>query len=554
MLTGSRRVLGKFELLCYERQIADLRLARAPGGHPRGLIWSRAHGQRVVDFIERYCSHYKGEWAGRPLILAKWQRRLLRMIFGWYRADGTRRYRSAYVEVPRKNGKSTLAAGCALYLLIADDEPGAEIYSTATKYDQASIVWKDAVQMVKKSRALARHATPGRKSIACEKRNSEFRPLGADGDTLDGLNPHANVVDELHAHKTRTVWDVMQSAMGSRRQPLTLAITTAGRLDLTSVGFEQHTYAEQLLEGVIEDDSTFAFIAACDEGDDYFGDLALEKANPNIDLSLKRSYLHERAAKARAQPSEFSEFVTKHLNVWTTASSGWVAHADWKACDPEPVAREEFEAALAGLECKGGLDLSSKLDMTALALEFDTPTGRASVLRYWLPRARLDVLVKQRGAKFYSEWERNGWLLATPGNVVDYDLVREEIERLAKIYKITEIAFDPYNATQLSTQLQAAGFLMIECKQGARTLHEPIKDLEADVAERRLRHGGNPILAWNVNNAVIKTEASGLVQLDKGRAKGRIDGLAALVMARSRLIAGEQIPKSPYEERGFLSL
>jgi phage terminase large subunit-like protein len=248
------RALGKYERLSQERHERDLELAQQPSGHPRKLWFDAPAGDRAVQFVEGYCQHHKGEWAGKPLLLSDWQRSIVRQIFGWKRADGTRRYRIAYVEVPRKNGKSTLAAALGLYLLVGDQEPGAEVYSSATKREQAKIVWDEAFKTVKKSPKLQRFVRAFRNNLHCERLGSKFEPLSADAGTLDGLNPHGNIIDELHAHKDRGVWDVLDTAMGARRQPLTLAITTAGTYDPESIGWQQHDYACKVLEGVVQDD------------------------------------------------------------------------------------------------------------------------------------------------------------------------------------------------------------------------------------------------------------------------------------------------------------
>lgn len=534
-----------------ERQRRDL--VDGPG---RGLVWRPDMGERVVQFVERYCRHHKGEWAGKPLILEEWQRWLLRTIFGWYRADGTRRYRTAYVELARKNGKSELASAVALYLLLADGEPGAEVFSSATKLDQAKIVWATAKEMVARSPALKRHiktfTAPSR--LLVERTASEFKPLGSDSSTLDGLNPHGSVVDELHAHANRGVWDVLASAMGARRQPLTFAITTAGQLDETTVGWEQHEYATKVLSGVFVDDSFFAFIAAADEGCDYFSDAAWEMASPNIDVSVKRDYLRERAAAARAKPGELGEYLTKHLNVWASARNAWLNMESWTACEPEPVTREEHESRLAGLECVAGLDLSSKLDLTALVAEFRTPRGHELVCRFWLPEARVEEL-ERRGQKHYRTWVDAGWLTTTPGNVVDYEFIRAEIGRFASSFLLREVAFDPWNSTDLVNRLQSDGILCVECRQGHRTLSEPSKSFEASVVERRLRHGNNPVLRWCASNVSVETDANGNIRPVKpAMATGRrIDGVVAAIMARARSFALADV--DPYDSgTGFAQL
>lgn len=528
------RAMGSYERACWARHARDLELASRPGGHPRGFLFSPEHGERVIRFVEGCCRHYKGEWARQRLVLEEWQKKIIRIVFGWFNPNGTRRFRIAYIEIARKNGKSLLAAALGLYLLIADGEEGAEIYASATKLEQAEIVWADAVKMVERSPELREYLRNFKNSIVCARTSSFFKPLAADSTKLDGLNPHGNVVDELHAHPERGLWDVLQSAMGARRSPLTLAITTAGTLDAESIGYEQHEYAQKVLDGEFEDDTYFAFIAAADPDEDPFTDVALEKANPNIDVSAKRDYLHAQAAKARRIPNALPEYLTKHLNVWTQQSKGWIALDVWRKCEPLPVDRLGREKELEGLECYGGLDLAEKLDLCALVLEFPRPNGETmTICRFWLPEERMHIYAN-KGQRFFEQWKRDGWLTCTPGAVVDHEYIQNEVIALSKIYKIKELAFDPWKANQTSIKLRDEGVQMVECRQGYRTYTEPVAEVEVSVVQGRLRHGNNPILRWCVSNAVIVRDPAGNQKLDKSKSKGRIDGAVALAMARSR--------------------
>lgn len=548
------RTIGKYESLFIERQKKDLE-----HGSLRDLVFDRARGVRVVDFIERYCRHHKGEWAGKPLLLEPWQKEIITQAFGWFRKDGTRRFRTIYVEVPRKNGKSELASAIGLYLLLADGEAGAEIYSSATKKDQARIVWKTASEMVKKSPALSSFIKVYQSSLVVDKTSSSFQPLSAESKTLDGLNPHGNIVDELHAHKDRGVWDVLDTAMGARRQPLTVAITTAGTYDAESIGWETHDYATKVLEGIFEDDSFFAYIAAADEGDDYFSPVTQEKANPNYGVSIKPDYLSKQAEKAQRQPSFLNEYLRLHLNVWTQQLTRWIPIERWNENDVKTRNDEEAralaldrEASLASRTCYGGLDLSSKLDLTAFALV--VPSNDESfdlIMRFWLPESRAAETERQ-GKRHYASWAKAGWLTLTPGDVIDYEFIRAEINELSKRFNIKEIAFDPWNATDLSTRLAGDGFTMVECRQGFKSLSEPSKDFEARVMDRHVRHAQNPIMKWCVANAVTTSDAASNIKPDKEKASGKIDGVVATIMAMSRLIVA--VDDDPYKDRGFLSL
>lgn len=556
------RAVGKYERLCFERHERDLALAAQPGGHPTGLRFFPERGDYVVQFIEGFCRHHKGEWAGKPLLLEEWQKRIVRIIFGWYRPDEDRpgqfirRFRTAYIEVARKNGKSLLASGIGLYLLVGDEEPGAEVYSFATKEAQARLLWLEAKKTVNKSDDLKPDVKALADSITHDASGSFFKPLGSDSDTEDGLNPSAGLADELHAHKTRGMWDVIQSGMGSRREPLMLAITTAGVFRQDSIGWEKHDYAQKVLDGLIPDDSFFAFIAAPDQGDDRFSDVALQKANPNWGISVKPSWLRSRAAEARVLPSALNEYLRKHLNIWSQASTAWLSLEKWKACDPNPVPRAEFELALRGRECRAGLDLSSKLDLTALVLEFITDRGRELLCRFWLPQERAEA-EEQRGRMHYAQWAREGWITLTPGEAIDYDFIRDELRALVALYRITEIAFDPWGINQLNNDLVKDGIatlepgqdkaVLVECQQNFKGISEAMKDFEVSVVKGRLRHNGNPVLAWMANNVVVTTDRAGNVLPNKAKAAGKIDGIVAAIMARSRsIVLREAAPESSF--------
>lgn len=555
------RTPSKYERLCAERQARDLELASRPGGHPRGLVWVPDEGERVVQFIERYCRHHKAEWAGRPLLLEEWQKALIRAAFGWYRADGLRRFRTLYWEIPRKNGKSEIAAALALYLLVADDEPGAEVYASATKDDQARIVWDTAAAMVRASPDLRRVVRKTRSNLHVARTGSKFEPLAGNADTLDGLSPHGNVVDELHAHKDRGLWDVLDTAMGARRQPMTIAITTAGTYDPESIGWQMHDQARQVLEGVYEDDTLHAFIAAADDGDDHFSEETHRRSNPNYGVSVKPSYLVNQAAKARRSPSFLNEYLRLHLNVWTQQATRWLSVEQWTACDPELPDRSALERAAAlereleGRPCFGGLDLSTKLDLTALALVFPAPAGpRVDVVcRFWLPESTAEEY-ERKGQRQFGTWVRDGWISVTPGDVIDYDFIHEEVMALAKRFKLQELAYDPWGSTQLATKLAGDGIQMVETRQGFKTLSEPSKDLEARIVGKQMRHAGNPVLRWCVANAVIKRDSAGNIKPDKEKASGRIDGVVATIMGLSRLIVAADEDGDAYGDRGFRTL
>jgi phage terminase large subunit-like protein len=554
------RPQGRYERLAYERQARDLALAYPKGpkrgpktSHPRGLWFDHEAAERVIQFVEQYCCHFEGEWAGKPLILEEWQRFVLRCVFGWKRADGTRRFRIAYEEVPRKNGKSTSVAAVADYLTFGDMEPGAQVYATATKEDQAKIVWNAGKQMVQKSPALRQFATLRQKAIVCEALDSYFKPLGSDSDTLDGLNPHGHVCDELHAHKTRGLWDVMITAMGARRQPLTFVITTAGVYDPESIGWIQHDHAIKVLEGKDDyDDEFFAIIFAADEGDDPYSPTTWAKANPNFGISVKPEYLAQQAKTAKAQPSFLNTFLRLHLNRWTQQRDRWIDMDAWNACDENltAAALDGRHEELRGSICYGGLDLSTKLDITALALWF--PETNDLLLRFYCP----EETVMERSSKDrvpYDAWVRDGWMTATPGNVIDYDYVKADMIALADRFQVVEWAFDPWNATQIAVQCQGEGLPMVEVRQGYKSLSEPCKEFEKLVISGLVRHGGNPVMREMVSNVSLREDPNGNIAPNKSTSTGRIDGIPAVANALSRAIIAPS-HSSVYETRGLLTL
>lgn len=520
---------GRLVRLACERHLRDLET-----GHQRGLWFDNEAATRAIAFFG-FLRHSKGEWAGRAFELSPWQEFVVGSVFGWKREDGTRRFRTAYNEVPRKNGKSTLSAGVGLYLAFFDNEPGAEVYAAATKRDQARIVWDEARRMVEATPQLRSRISVLTANLHSLATHSKFEPLGADADTLDGLNIHGAIVDELHAHRTRAIVDVLETATGSRRQPLIWYITTAG-YDRTSVCWEHHDYSVKVLEGVIEDDRWFAYIATIDPGDDWRDPSAWAKANPNLGVSVKFDDLETKAARAEQVPGQQNAFRRLHLNEWTEQADRWLDMDVWDAgavpVDPE---------ALRGRPCFAGLDLSSTTDLTAFVAVFPDDDGGYDVLcRFWCPaegireRARRDRVP-------YDVWAEQGYLTPTEGNVVDYDHIREEIREFAETYQVVEIPYDRWNATQLVTQLMSDGARMVPFGQGFASMAAPTAELERLIRGGKLRHGGHPILRWMASNVAVEQDPAGNLKPSKRRSTERIDGIVALIMAIGRAMV-HQVP------------
>lgn len=535
-----------------ERQVYDLETGAA-----RGLHFDIKAAQLAIMFFS-FLKHSKGEWAGKPFVLQPWQVFILWVLFGWKRADGTRRFRIAYLEMPRKNGKTTLLAGIALYLLAADGEPGAEVYSAATKKDQAKLVWSEAVRMVKRAPALAAEIKHWRASdtLSVEATSSKFQPLSADSNTLDGLNVHGALIDELHAHRTRGVVDLLETATSARRQPLQIEITTAG-FDQTSICYEHHDYARQILEKSIEDDSWFCFIATIDEGDDWRDPKSWEKANPSWGVSVKPDDIRRKCEKAQKLPAAQNNFKRLHLNVWTQQSTRWIDLQVWAENDAHPIEEEQ----LAGRLGYGGLDLSSVSDITAWVLVFpceQDPKALDILPRFWCPEARLTAPDNQYADK-YQAWARDGYLEVTPGDGVDYDFVEAQIMADATKYRIASLNVDRlFQAHQVAQHLTDEGLTVFGMGQGFIGMSQPMKEFEARLLGRRLHHGDHPVLRWMADNMAVRADPAGNLKPDKAadvdvqtgaRRARKIDGIVALVMALDRAMRPGEA--SAYADHGI---
>jgi phage terminase large subunit-like protein len=534
-VVSGKVISGELVRLACQRHVNDLKDA-----HLRGLRFDRLKSQRVIDFFS-FLRHSKGEWAGKQFTLEPWQQAMTWILFGWVRSDtGFRRFRTAVVELARKNGKSTWAAGIALYLTIADGEPGAEIYSVAVKKEQARLVHGEATRMVAKSLGISKVLKRGRDNLHCLDTNSKFEPLASEEDSLDGLNPHGVIADEVHAWKNRLLWDVLFTAMGARRQPLLLAISTAG-YDRNSVFYQQHDYSLKVLAGIIADDSWFVWITSLDEKDDWEDEATWAKSNPNLGTTIRLDELRAAAAKAKASPAELNSFLRLRLNQWTSSHTIWLPMDKWDACNT-PVDHD----ALKGRPCFGGLDLSTTTDVSALVLLFppygDDPKWTA-IPSFFLPEDAIEARCK-RDRVPYDVWARQGLFHLTPGSVIDYDFIRARVNELGALFDIREIVFDRWNASQLTTQLTGDGFTMVELGQGFASLSAPTKRLLELVLSGDLAHGGNPVLRWMASNVMTATDPAGNIKPAKNLCRERIDGIAALIDALARASVVPLTPKS----------
>jgi len=495
-----------------------------------------AAAQRAVDVVKNL-THTKGEFAGQPFRLRRWQEDILRRLFGTRLADGRRQYRTCYVEIPRKNGKTELAAAIAIYMLLSDGEQGAEVYSAAVDRDQASLVFHAAEQMVRNDPELSAqleiipsqrrmiHHAPGGVGI--------YRAIPADAPHAHGYNASAIIYDELHAAPNRELWDVLTTSIGSRRQPLIFVITTAG-YDRHSICWELHTYGEKVRDGVIADPTFLPVLYGAPDAADWLDEAVWRAANPALGDFRDLDEMRTAAFQAREVPARQNSFRRLYLCQWTESETRWLDIEAWTAGGTTAIDR----AALRGRRCYIGLDLSSTSDLTAcVALFRDEDGGYTVVPHFWLPEDNLRERVR-RDRVPYDAWARDGVLELTAGNVVDYGRVYDYIVSLPLVegWEVVELDFDPWNATGLVQRLQDTGLVCVPIQQTMKDLTSATKEIEKLVKTRRLRHGNDPVLRWCAGNVVTEEDGNGNLKPSKRKSTERIDGIAALITAMARAV------------------
>lgn len=520
-IQGGKVTVPKRVYKTYERLVSDIKEPQD------GYIFDESRANKPIRFIEQFCKHSKGEWAGKPVKLELFQKAYIAALFGFIRKDtGLRKYKETLFMVARKNGKSTMLAGIALYMLIADNEPGSEVYSTATKKDQARIIFDETLNMVQQSPELNRFVKKRKTDLYFPMAMSKFQPLGKNSDTLDGLNAHCVIMDELHSVKDRNLYEVMKQSQAARRQPLTVMITTAGTVR-ECIFDDMYAYACGIADGTFKDDTFLPIIYELDRREEYTDPKAWEKANPGINSIKKVSDLAEKVERAKNSPKDLSGILCKDFNVRTTISTAWLTFDDIN--NESTFDLDRFRGSFA----IGGADLSITTDLTsATLLMMDKTTEERFIAQmYWLPRESFQERV-QRDKIPYDKWLDQGLLRLCNGNSISYGDITAWFLEMVNVHGITPawIYYDSYSAKYWVEEMENAGFRMVRCIQGAKTLSLPMQQMGADLQAKKINYNNSPILKWCLTNTGIQTDRNGnIVPIKAQAAKQRIDGTASML-------------------------
>jgi phage terminase large subunit-like protein len=544
-------VAGKLVILACERHLRDL-----ADGAGRGLRYCPAEAEAAVE-LWRLCPHVKGRrWSGETIQPEPWQQFVIRSVYGWKRADGRRRFRVIWLEMARKQGKSTMVYPAIFHGLLVDGEPGAEVFSLATKKDQAKIVYSLARQAVLKVPEFSESIIPYRNTLLVEETDSKAEALGADADTLDGLNPSVVICDELHKWRGRDLWDVVDTATGARDQPLIWVVTTAGCEGTEDVYGQEHEYTRQVLEGVIEDDSRFGFIACLDPGDDWTDPKNFIKANPNLGVSVQKAEIEQQVQKAVKSPQAQAAVKRLRLGIRSQDADAWIPLDLWDA------GRRKINwADFKGAPCGAGLDLASSCDFAALSLcfpvddagagrlvparEFDRPFGYLFKWRLWIPKG-WQTPAEEKLRRMVSPWSP-AWVTMTEGDVIDHDLIERAVIADAEEFGVQLLAFDPWNATMLANHLAEAGIVVRKFEQRLAAFAGPTKKYGELLAGRRFFHDGNPCARWMADNCVVIKNGAEQMMPSRKKSRNKIDGVVASVMSLGAVIESDAPQENFYE-------
>lgn len=496
-------------------------------------MYDKEKADRAVNFL-KLLKHTKGEFAQHPFNLMEFQEKIVRELIGTVNDDGYRQYREAFIFLPRKNGKSELIAGLVLYFLFFDNEYGAEIYSCANDREQASLVFQCACAMIRMCPALEARCKiiESQKRIVRYDTNSFYKAISAEASTKHGFNAHVVIYDEIHESKDRELYDVMKTSMGARTQPMFISITTAGT-DTNGICYQLYDYSKKVKEGVIKDKTFYPVLYYADEDDDIWNEKTWFKANPALGIFRSLEEFRQTATRAKELPTEEARFRRLYLNQWVNGEITWLDMKRWYMCD-EKINIED----LFGKPCYLGLDLSATTDLTSVNIEFRLDNGKYVIISHsFIPKNRIQDKEKQDRVP-YQVWINQGYITATDGDVVDYEYIKQYIRDQALKFHIKEICYDPWNATQIATDLENEGFTMVQIRQGYQTLSEATKDMASLILQKRIIHNNDPVLTWAISNCVVRQDPNGNICLDKSKAKNRIDPAAAMINShvRARLL------------------
>ena len=568
VLTYVERVLG-FEIVAgplvraaCQRHLRDLK-------NPL-LVWDLAGARKAIEFFPDVLTFTDGDKAGQPFVLSLWQKFIVGSIFGWKTLAGIRRFRTAYIEIGKGNGKSPMAAGVGLYLLTADGEAGAEVYSAATKLEQAKILWTDAKRMVENSEILygdADFVNIKTNLIEVPQTNSIFRPISSEKKGLDGLRVHGALIDELHEHADSVVTDKLRAGTKGRKQALLFEITNSG-YDRKTVCYQHHEFSTRVLNKLEFNETWFAYVCALDEGDDWEKDVSCwYKANPNLDVSIRKEYLQELVNEARQMPAKRSMLERLNFCRWVGASNPWISQVAWMACElPEEDWQAAWEQMEPDTELYIGLDLSARKDLTALSLTWKTPWGLLNDVIYFTPAQGLQDRANMDKAPYVS-WVERGFLRTTPGSMVDYSFVAMEIKQLAVKYNLVGVAFDPWRIGLIEKELKLLGedeIVLVPHAQGftggaakgSIWMPKSIESFEEVILAGRFKYRANAVTLFCASNAITVMDPAGNKKFEKAKATGRMDGTVAQAMSVGFAEHGIPDPEndgpSIYVQRGMM--
>jgi len=510
------------------------------------FYFDKEAASKAIGFIETFCTHTKGELAGTPLLLEDWQKKIIGDLFGWKQENGLRKYRTALIQLPRKNGKTTLAASIICYVLFSEKERGNELYAAAGDRGQANILFSIVSNMVIQNKELSSRAKVFRNSITNESKGNFFQAISSDSKTKHGYSAGCVIMDELHVQPNRDLYDTLLTSTGARIEPLFISITTAG-YNKNSIGWEVYNYAKQVQNKLIEDSSFYSAIYEADLEDDITDEEVWKKANPNYGISLRKEYMRRESQRAVDVPSYQNTFKRLMLNIWTDSQTAWIGAKEWELCEGEVDLQK-----LKNKECYLGLDLASTRDISALVLLFKEDEKFIIVPYFFIPEENAKKR-SERDKVDYVTWIRDNHIIATNGDVTDYNFIKQKILDLGKEYLIQSICYDRFNASQLVIDLQHEGVPMEPFGQGFVSMSAPSKQLEALILGQEIVHNGNPVLKWMIANTVMEEDAAGNIKASKKKSSEKIDGTVALVMALGSYMT-EGGYNSIYDDRGLLML